>query len=139
METNKKKSNFWWPDVSTLDGARDAAKGGAAAAVMVAVVTTGLAIYAAYSSPVWGVITPWSFVDAGLFAAIAFGIWRLSRFAAVAGLALYLIEQASMFMTLGPKNPVMALLFILFFVGGVRGTFGYHKLRKLSAEPTSTN
>jgi uncharacterized membrane protein YjjP (DUF1212 family) len=77
-----------------------------------------------------GVITPWSFLDAGLFAVIAFGIWRMSRVAAVAGLALYLIEQAYMWASVGPKNPVMSLLFIMFLIGGVRGTVSFQKHRK---------
>jgi hypothetical protein len=108
MDAEKKKSNLWCPDVSTRDGARGAALGGALTACIVAVVTTGFALYATLKEPVLN-ITPLSFVDAVLFGAIAFGIWRLSRAAALAGLALYLMEQGYQWATVGPRSPVSVL------------------------------
>jgi len=121
--------NFWWPDVSTKDQARAAAKGGVAAASLVAVITSAFAVYAIFRDPLAG-ITPWSFVDAFLFGIIALVIWRMSRVAAVSGLLLYLIEQAVLWSTTGPHTPFMALLFILFFVHAVRATVSYHRLNR---------
>lgn len=97
-------------------------------AAIVAAVTLAFSLYAMYQQPVLGV-TVWSLVDVALFGVIAIGIWRwLSRVAAVAGLALYLLEQGYQIATIGSKSPVMALLFILFLFHGVRGTFAYHRL-----------
>jgi hypothetical protein len=138
MKSEKKTTKFWWPDVSTQDDARSAAKGGATAAWIVAVVTSGFALYAALKAPVLNV-TAWSFLDAALFAALGFGIWRLSRLAAIGALVLYLVEQGFLWASVGPKNPVMALLFIMFFVGGIRGTFSYHRLRNGRADTGSTS
>src|SRR5262245_49167653 len=115
MDVEKGKVNFWWPDVSTKDRARAAAKGGVAVASFVAGITAAFALYAVFKDPVAG-ITPWSFVDAFLFGAIALGIWRMSRVAAVSGLVLYLVEQGALWSTSGPHNPIMALLFTLFLV-----------------------
>ncbi len=138
MKSEKKTTKFWWPDVSTPDEAREAAKGGATAAWIVAVVTSGFALYAALKEPVLNV-TVWSFLDAALFAVLGIGIWRLSRLAAIGALALYLVEQAFLWASVGPKNPVMALLFIMFFVGGIRGTISYHRLRVGRTDTDSTS
>lgn len=132
MANDRKKTNFWWPDISTLEQARSAAMGGAAVAGIVAAVTLAFTLYAVYREPVLN-ITAWSFVDVVLFVVIAIGIWRLSRVAAVAGLALYIVEQGYQFVSVGPKNPVMAILFILVLIHSVRGTFSYHRLARTSA------
>ena len=138
MNSEKKATKFWWPDVSTPEEARAAAKGGATAAWIVAIVTSGFALYAALKEPVLNV-TAWSFVDGALFAALGFGIWRLSRLAGVGALGLYLVEQGFLWASVGPKNPVMALLYLMFFVGGIRGTFSYHRLRDGGADVESTS
>ncbi len=132
MGNDKKKANFWWPDVSTLEQARSAAMGGAAVAGIVAAVTLAFTLYAIYKKPVLN-ITAWSFVDVVLFVLVAIGIWRLSRTAAVAGLALYIVEQGYQLISIGPKNPVMAIFFILFLVHAIRGTFSYHRLENAYA------
>jgi hypothetical protein len=78
--------------------------------------------------------------DAFLFAIIGFGIWKMSRTASVAGLALYIIERSYAWATSGLKNPVVAAIFTLLFIHSVRGTFSYHKFKKqnLSVNPTTS-
>ena len=132
MDKVDKKRSFLWPDVSTLELARSAAMGGAVVACIVAAVTLAVTIYSIYVESVLN-ITAASFVDVALFAAVAIGIWRLSRTAAVAGLVLYLVEQGYQFVSVGPKNPIMAAFFILFLVHAIRGTFSYHRLVKAGA------
>jgi hypothetical protein len=127
VNTEKKAANFYWPNVLTTEGARTAAKGGVTAACFVVAITSALALYGIFEEPILNV-TPWSFIDAFLFAVVAFGIWKMSRVAAFAGLVLYLIEQAIAWATIGPKAPVVAALFILLFVNALRGTFSYHRL-----------
>ena len=137
MGNSNRRSSFIWPDVSTPEQARSAANGGAIAACIIVVITSGLALYAILKSPVLNV-TAWSFVDAFLFAVVGIGIWKLSRVAAVAGLVLYLIEQVALWSSPGPKPTVMAVLFILLFVHAIRGTFSYHRLTKAVPEANAT-
>ncbi len=104
--------------------------GGAVAACFVMVVTSGFALYGVFKSPVFG-ITAWSFLDVFFFGVIAFGIWKLSRVAAAVGLTYYLVGQGYLWATIGPKNPVLSVLFTLFFIHGIRGTFSYRRLKFL--------
>ena len=70
-----------------------------------------------------------------MFAAIGFGINKKSRAAAVIGLSLYILERTYM-MAQGGVNSggaVMTVLFALYFVHGVRGTFAYRKLSEQAA------
>jgi hypothetical protein len=67
-------------------------------------------------------------VDGVFFAVIAWGLSRKSRTAAVAGLLLYIFERLYMWSTVGMRNPVVAVLFTLAFVSGVRGTFAWKRI-----------
>lgn len=69
--------------------------------------------------------------DAGVFGLIAWGLHKQSRFAAVSGLAFYSLETIDRWIAVGPKNPVMAGIFILAFIAGVRGTFARHAAAKV--------
>ena len=134
----KKQSEAWlWPSVDTPAQAARAARRGMWAAVLVAGVT-GLAAGLAHSGgqPVAGVDGS-AFVDAALFAAIAWGIHRLSRVAAVAGLALYLAERAYAWSESGTENTNIAFVILLAFcfVTGIRGTFAHHRLAAAADAP----
>gem|GEM_PF-4323823 len=73
-------------------------------------------------------------VDAGLFALIAFGIYKMSRVAAVIGIALYLWGQLNQILATGNSNYILVILFTLYFIHAIRGTFAYHKLKKEQSE-----
>jgi hypothetical protein len=125
------KRNVFWPDVSTLEDAQWATKHGVWAAGFVAVVT-GIVSLAALSlhKSVLGVSGS-GFVDAAIFAAVAWGIYKNSRFAAVSGLVVYLVERSYMLKTGaggGAGAAVMVMFLTLAFVAAVRGTFAYRKL-----------
>ena len=130
--SEQKKGNAFWPSVATVEDAKGAAKAGFVAAVLVALITTAFATWALYSNgPVAGFIDPWAYLDAALFGAIAFGIYKESRAAAVAGLLLYLVEKGFQVASTGQfQGAVVTVLFVLFFVSGVRGTFALHRLRR---------
>ena len=74
--------------------------------------------------------TLWRLVEASLFGIIALGIYQMSRIAAISGLILYILERVVLWMTMGSKNPVLAIVFTLAFVNGVRGTLGYYRFKK---------
>jgi hypothetical protein len=77
-------------------------------------------------------ISGWGLVDAALFGIIAWGIYRMSRVAAVAGLVFYIVEQVIAIATSDTKKGfgIVAILMIMAFFNAVRGTFAYHRLRK---------
>lgn len=125
------KRNVFWPDVSTLEDARWATKQGMWASVFVAGMT-GLVSSAAFflHKPIVGVRGS-GLVDAAIFACIAWGIYKNSRFAAVSGLVFYLIERIYMLkggVAGGPGAAVMVVFLTLAFVTAVRGTFAHRKL-----------
>lgn len=97
-----------------------------------ATLTAGLATFAIFNGPVLG-IGPLAFIDAGLFAIIAVGLWRMSRGAAVAGLVLFVAEKILGAIESGSfQGAHVAAVLILAFVHGVRGTFA---LARLTATP----
>ncbi len=76
----------------------------------------------------------WALLDAGLFGAIAYGVHRMSRVVAVAGLLLFVIERIAMFQSSGRTGGLVALALLVAFIHGVRGTIGYHRLRKAESD-----
>jgi hypothetical protein len=80
----------------------------------------------------------WALIDAAIFGLIAWGIYRMSRVAAVAGLVLYIIERIAMHIVLGKSHIsgiFVTVLFLFAFINAVRGTFAYHRMR--NAEKSS--
>lgn len=122
----------FWPDVSTPAQARSTAAKGAAVAGLIALATLAMSLYSAYGRA-GGHWMPSSLVDVGVFLVIAFGIWRLSRVAAVVGLTLYLGERIYLLVTLGHIPSIIAFFVMLFLFHAVRGTFAYHRLANDSA------
>lgn len=123
--------NFFWPDVSSIENAKKAAGYGVGAAIFVAIVTAGLATWALIAQKtVVGFVDAWAYVDAVVFFAIAFGIYKESRFAAIAGLVLYVFEKWFQLQVTGElKGAVLAIFMIMFFISSVRGTYALRRLR----------
>ena len=123
------RGSWFWPDVSDLDGARSACRLGMWCAIVVAAVTSLVSILSLFGIRVLGA-SAYSLVDAALFAAIAFGMSRYSRFAAVAGFLLYLAEKILTLVATGSILGVGALgvVFLIGFLNAIRGSFAYHKL-----------
>jgi hypothetical protein len=130
--TPKKNTNWYWPPVDTVEAARNTAKQGAIAAAIVSGIT---ALFAILSLVGVEIVSLWALVDAGLFALIAFGIYKMSRLAAVIGIALYLWGQLNQILATGNSNYILIILFTLYFIHAIRGTFAYHKLKKQQPEP----
>ncbi|NEQ31463.1 MAG: hypothetical protein F6K04_10725 [Leptolyngbya sp. SIO4C5] len=126
--------NALWPPINTPAEAKQVAKQGFWAAVCVATLTAIFALVAiALGESILDMpIDAWSFVDVGIFIAIALGIRKLSRIAAILGLIFYVLGQIYMWTTVGfqPNGiPIMAIL-VMAFINGIRGTFAYHRLRQ---------
>ena len=121
----RKLSQKFWPHITDEASARKAAFQGAGAAALISVVTAILAIggFLGFDlSLLW---------DATIFAIVAWGIFKMSRFAAVAGLIMYLLEQGYKVAEAGKiGNLGMLLLFCLAFVNSIRATVFYHRSLK---------
>jgi hypothetical protein len=139
FQTSKKKNAFW-PSVDTLDEARDACRNGGWGALFVAGVTGVLALLSA-AGVTWLAsmgLDAWALLDAGLFAALAWGLFRCSRVAAVLALALYLFERM-MALASGQVGGIpLVIVLTLVFLGAARGAFAYHRLKGAVAEPIAT-
>ncbi|HEX4842014.1 MAG TPA: hypothetical protein VFV60_07590 [bacterium] len=133
-----KRGNVFWPVIEDAASARRTALQGAWAAGLSAVATIiimvgqiGTRAWLAAESgrdahPVG--MSPLAIVDVGIFVLIAFGIYKMSRFAAVAGLALYLLERVRLFQETRAAPNVLAIVFTLMFINSIRGTYAYRKL-----------
>lgn len=116
-----------WLPVGTIEEARAAASRGTWAALVVACLTATIAgVAGAIEEPVLGLDT-WSFLDAALFLLIAFGIHRMSRFAALSGLIVFVLDRVLMIETL-TRGSIVTLFIALAFTSAVRGTFAYRRL-----------
>ena len=132
-------SAWYWEDVTSVSGAEKAMNGGFWAALFVAIITSLVASLSFTGVHIFGIGAS-AFLDAALFAAIAFGIKRKSRFAAVAGLCLYVLERIYMLQRGGAGGIVMGILFTLLFINAVRGAFAYYRLTgEGQAHPLSMN
>ena len=140
MANQKQKGNAFWPTIDSIQTAREAARQGFWASIAVAVITT-IAIVAAMA--LGGALGPidlgvWAFIDVGIYVAIAIGIRRMSRVAAVLGLVIYMANRVYLWAIAGvrPAGIAMTVILVLAFITGVRGTFAYHRLRKQGIEET---
>ena len=135
-KTSSKPERWFWPPIQDKPSAVAASNLGVSGAVIVAVFTTILATYSLISGSTGGVIYAWAFVDAILFAIIAFGIRRRSRIFAIAGLCLFAIEKGFQFSEFHFSVPSLFIagLVLVLFVNGIRGTFELHRLSKDDAQ-----
>jgi len=121
----------YWPEIKDVSTAKDAALGAAAASLFIAGVTALLAILSLiYKKPILG-LHGFALVDAGLFALVAWRIHKMSRTWAVIGLVLYLLEMGERLVN-HPSGAVgvLTIIFILAFIGGIRGAFAFHRYSK---------
>jgi len=128
----KSRWNWLWPAVDTQESARSATRQAFWVAIYCASATSVFALLGALGIQLF---PRWEFdvaalADAGLFGLVAWGLHRQSRFAAVSGLTLYSLETIDRWVAVGPRNPVLAGIFILAFISGVRGTIAQHAAAK---------
>ena len=133
-ESNRPKTNNFLPPIESLSDAQKVARMGTWAACFVTGMTAILAIASIAGVLPSGIpIDGWALVDAAIFAAIAWGIYQMSRVAAVAGLVIYILEKIYMHAVAGASigaGLLVSLLITLAFVNAVRGTFAYHRMKQ---------
>jgi hypothetical protein len=127
------KLRWYWAEITDAESARSAANAARGAALFCAgmtLVATVLAMMGIEFLQQLG-LNAWSLLDVALFLAVAWGIHRMSRTAAVLGLVLYGVERLMMMAENGPKGVILTVIFTLLFIGGVRGTFAYHRYKTM--------
>jgi hypothetical protein len=129
------KRNYFWPSVATPEEAAWAVKQAFWAAVFCAVLTSVAAILAIagvqFVKKTFG-IDGSALVDAAIFGVVAFFLARHSRVAAWTGLVVYCLERVYMWATVPASRTalIMPVIFILAFIGGVRGAQALHRFRQ---------
>jgi hypothetical protein len=126
----------YWPDMSTSEAAALGVERASKTAYAVAGITGVLALLAWLD--VFNLVSPWSLVDALLFALLGFFIARRSRIAAVLGLALYLLEAIDRLLSGGGGSAggfsILAVIFTFFFINGIRGSFSLARIEKATSQ-----
>ncbi|MGC2048458.1 MAG: hypothetical protein WA635_07600 [Gallionella sp.] len=131
--SDKTKKNIWWPDVSTPAAALSARIYGVWAAAVTSILTALLASWSLGSGKAaYGLVDTWSFVDVAIFTAIAIGIYKKSRFAAVAGLAIFVAEKLYQLAitptAINTTSTIVAIIFAMCYVAAIRGTYALRRL-----------
>jgi hypothetical protein len=124
---------WYWPRIDDEGSAEGATKPAVGASAFVAAVTGLLATLSiVYRRPLFG-LSGGSLVDALPFIVIAWRIKKMSKTWAVLGLLIYLLEVGFNLAT--SKNGSIGLVgiaFILTYIGAIRGTFAFHRYRRMS-------
>lgn len=118
--------NWVWPIITDIQTARAASRQGIFAALVVASVTTILALIALAGAPVMG-IDGTALLDAVIFFLVAWRIHRFSKVAPIVGLALFVAGRLYMWSVAGPSNPILPIILTLAFINSIRGTYAYHE------------
>jgi hypothetical protein len=74
-------------------------------------------------------VTKWSFVDAAVGFALAYGLYRYSRFCSVAMLLYFVLGKVLVWIHYDGSlvfGIPLAIGFSYLFIDGIRGTFAYH-------------
>jgi len=87
-----------------------------------------------YKKPILG-FDGLALIDAGLFALVAWRIHKMSRTWAIIGLVLYLLDGVERLIN-SPSGAigVITIIIVLAFIGGIRGTFAFHRYNKHEAQ-----
>ena len=124
------RKSWYWPKISSVADAIEASNLGFWAAVFVAGLTAIFATLTLILKKDIVGVNPLAYIDAILFAVIAWRIRRRSRAFAVAGLCLFIVEKIVQFSTqprIVGSASFMAAIITLLFINGVRGTFAFHR------------
>ena len=127
VKEKRKTKNWWWPKISDQDSAIEASKAGFWAALTVAIITAVFATIALVSHKDIASINASAYLDAILFSIIAWRIKNYSKFFAVVGVLLFLIEKVVQFQSSGAQGWPLAIILLLMFISGARGVFAFHR------------
>ena len=113
-----KQIEWIWPTIVDTTTAQKASKQGLWASAWCAGATIVFVVLAQLGTQMFN-FDMWALLDAFLFIVIGWGIYKMNRIAAVAGLVLYIIERLSMWSEQGPKNAAIAIFITLMFINSI--------------------
>ncbi|PKE29569.1 hypothetical protein CWS43_16145 [Rahnella sp. AA] len=119
MDVKISENNIVSPSINRL------IKNGWAAAVASALITVALDVYF-WMSGVRAVLVYFNLIYVLVSCGLAYGIYRRSRVCAVLMLLLFVLDKVYAPVTYSSGNIVFFVMFMMFFSGGVVGTFWYH-------------
>lgn len=120
--------------ISTLTEAKQHAKTGWIAALLVAGITLALSIAGMAGTKVLS-FGAWTLLDVVLSLGLAYGMARYSRVCAVIMLVYYAASQIITIVQLQRAPNLLGIVLIACFWQGIRGTFAYHRLNRQSNTP----
>jgi hypothetical protein len=141
MNSDWQKPKWYWPKIVDLKSAEFAVSSGVWAAGITAAYTGLFATIALLAQKPFRGLDEWAYVDAAIFALIAWRVQRHSRPFALFGLACLVAEP--FFSPAGNVSGwIFYLVILMMFFNGVRGVFGYHRfaskaLKAANGEPAS--
>lgn len=124
----KSTKNFWWPEITDLESAKKVAYYGVWAALINAGLTTLFVILSFFGVNLFNT-NALTLIDVAIFLIIAFGIYKLNRIAAVAGLLFYLFEIVVTILTVGSSIGILGVVLLFLYINSIRGTFAYQKFK----------
>ena len=132
MATEGTRDSWYWPKITNIADAAKASDQGFWAAVLVAGITTVIATITVFAGREIAAINPYAYIDAALFALIAWRIRRRSRAFAVVGLVLFLFEKIHQF-SVEPQVASVGAIMAIF-----RASFYQRPSRYLCVSPSGT-
>lgn len=148
MRAQHKRSirETWWPPITDAESARKTARYGFWAAAINVILSAFLIVMLLVGSEkgtlggqpnlIW-----WALADLVVFVAVAAGLYVYSRIAALAGLLLFVGSKIFGWVLISQTPQVGALLiaalFVIFYIHGVRGTFALPRRRRGEVSPPS--
>ena len=135
MVRRYESDSWYWPKLRNMADAAQAANGGFWAAIICAAFTAVFATISLFTKSSIAGIDAAAYIDAVLFAIIAWRIRRRSKAFAIIGLCLFVIEKIHQYATqpsLAVFGIFMTVILLLAFINGVRGTFAFHRLSALA-------
>jgi hypothetical protein len=138
---NSSPLSFFWPEIDDSASCTSAAKIGVFGASLFALNLVGVALYIWWAKvPTGASRIPSRLAEAAVFAGLAFGIWRMSRAAAIVALTVFLLEQLVALLRLGSVvGLILPVAITLFLISGVRGTVAQSKLKASAGSGESTD
>jgi hypothetical protein len=135
------KLRTWiWPHITDVDSAKRASKQGYWACAFIVGWTLLFVVLSLFGKGLMGIRVPYiglfSLLDVSIYIIIGWGIYKMNRIAAVAGLFVYLFARILIWAQFGFGGPWSATIISLMFVNAVRGTFEYHKYSKETKSTT---
>jgi len=120
-----------WPAVDTLKGAKSANRAAFWATIFWASMRLILVLLGVLGIQFVEEVNLWGLFDVGLFGLIAWGLWKRSRIAAIAGPVLYIGLIILQWIDIGPPTwdlRIISVIITFLFINGIRGTFAYRRL-----------